>query len=321
MGKIDRDLVQSLDWNLLKIFDAIVQSGGIARAAQRLGRQQPAISLALKRLEDRIQCKLCRRGPGGFMLSEEGRRLAEICQQLREQVRNLPDTIAGTGQEVKGSLRISVISNLINPALDQLILNFNERYPLVKILVDVSSWSDVIDALLRGDIDVGISPVRQPRAELNYLRLFREVHVAYCGQRHRLFGARKVRPAQLANEHFVLTGSDEPDQLSDFRLRYGIGRHVAGVSPHLEEAKRLTTLGVGLCFLPEGYAEPEVASGRLWPVLSPVGAPRMDIFVITNPNASRHLSRQLFVDETLALLHQTEAAPEAEQPSKQSRKD
>ena len=42
MGKIDRDLVQSLDWNLLKIFDAIVQSGGIARAAQRLNRQQPA---------------------------------------------------------------------------------------------------------------------------------------------------------------------------------------------------------------------------------------------------------------------------------------
>ncbi|MGE3876656.1 MAG: LysR family transcriptional regulator, partial [Parvibaculaceae bacterium] len=272
MGKINRDLVQSLDWNLLKVFDAIVQSGGIARAAQRLGRQQPAVSLALKRLEDRIQCKLCRRGPAGFRLSEEGRRLAEICQQLREQVRNLPDTIAGTGQEVKGSLRIGVISNLISPALDQLIRNFNERYPQVKILLDVSSWSDVIDALLRGDIDVGIAPARQQRAELNYLRLFREVHVAYCGRRHRLFGARKVRPRQLAEEHFVLTGSDEPDQLSDFRLRHGIGRHVAGVSPHLEEAKRLAVMGVGLCFLPEGYAEPEVASGRLWPVLSPVGA-------------------------------------------------
>jgi DNA-binding transcriptional LysR family regulator len=319
MGKIDRDLVQSLDWNLLKIFDAIVQSGGIARAAQRLGRQQPAISLALKRLEDRTQCRLCRRGPAGFMLSEEGRRLAEICQQLREQVRNLPDTIAGTGQEVKGSLRVSVISNLISPTLDRLILRFNERYPLVKILVDVASWNDVIDALLRGDIDVGISPARQQRAELNYLRLFREVHVAYCGRGHRLFGARKVRPAQLAEEHFVLTGSDEPDQLSDFRLRYGIGRHVAGVSPHLEEAKRLTTLGVGLCFLPEGYAAPEVASGRLWPVLSPTGAPRMDIFVITNPNAPHHLSRQLFVEETLALLAEPEATPRARQARRHSR--
>ena len=308
MGKIDRDLVQSLDWNLLKVFDAIVQSGGIARAAQRLGRQQPAVSLALKRLEDRIQCKLCRRGPAGFMLSEEGRRLAEICQELREQVRDLPETIAGMDQEVKGSLRISVISNLINPVLDQLLLNFNERYPLIKILVDVASWSEVIDALLRADIDVGIAPARQQRAELNYHRLFREVHVAYCGRRHRLFGARKVRPVQLAEESFVLTGSDEPDQLSDFRLRHGIGRHVAGVSPHLEEAKRLATLGVGLCFLPEGYAEPEVASGRLWPVLSPVGAPRMDIFVITNPNAPRHPSRQLFVEETLALLHQDGAA-------------
>lgn len=304
MSKIDRDLVQSLDWNLLKVFDAIVQSGGIARAAQRLGRQQPAVSLALKRLEDRIQCKLCRRGPAGFMLSEEGRRLAEICQQLREQVRDLPETIAGLDQEVKGSLRVSVISNLINPVLDQLLRNFNERYPLIKILIDVASWSDVIDALLKADIDIGIAPARQQRAELNYHRLFREIHVAYCGRGHRLFGARKVRPAQLAEENFVLTGSDEPDQLSDFRLRHGIGRHVAGVSPHLEEAKRLATLGVGLCFLPEGYAAPEVAAGRLWPVLSPVGAPRMDIFVITNPNAPHHPSRQLFVEETLSLLRQ-----------------
>jgi DNA-binding transcriptional LysR family regulator len=255
------------------------------------------------------------------MLSEEGRRLAEICQQLREQVRDLPETIAGMGQDVKGSLRISVISNLINPALDQLLLNFNERYPLVKILVGVASWSDVIDALLRGDIDVGICPARQQRAELNYLPLFREVHVAYCGRRHRLFGARKVRPAQLAEEPFVLTGSDEPDQLSDFRLQHGIGRHIAGVSPHLEEAKRLTMLGVGLCFLPEGYAEPEVASGRLWPVLSPVGAPRMDIFVITNPNAPHHLSRELFVEETLALLDRPGMAAGARQARKPPRKD
>jgi hypothetical protein len=47
----------------------------------------------------------------------------------------------------------------------------------------------------------------------------------------------------------------------------------------------------------------------------------MDIFVITNPSAPHHLSRQLFVEETLALLHQAEAAPAAKRAGKRSRKN
>jgi hypothetical protein len=45
----------------------------------------------------------------------------------------------------------------------------------------------------------------------------------------------------------------------------------------------------------------------------------MDIFVITNPNAPHHLSRQLFVEETLALLAEPEATPRARQARRHSR--
>ena len=65
----------------------------------------------------------------------------------------------------------------------------------------------------------------------------------------------------------MLTGADEGDELTQFRLEHGLGRNIAGMSAHLEEAKRLAILGVGLCFLPEGYAQPDVDGGRLWPLL------------------------------------------------------
>ena len=53
--------LHQLDWNLLKVFSVLVETGGLTRAAAKLGRKQPAISLALKRLEERLGTRLCRR--------------------------------------------------------------------------------------------------------------------------------------------------------------------------------------------------------------------------------------------------------------------
>ena len=308
MPTIDARIVQTLDWNLLKVFTVIVDAGGIGRAAERLGRQQPAVSLALKRLESRLGCVLCRRGPGGFALTDEGRRLAEICGRMRELIRDLPEGLAGAAQEAAGRIRVRLISNLVNPLLDEVLASFHRKYPGVEIVIDVAIWSEVVNSLLRGEADIGIAPSRRRRAELRYLPLFHEVHRPYCGRPHPLFGARSVGPKRLAAERFILTGADEPDQLSDFRLRYGIGRQVAGLTEHLEEAKRLAILGVGLCFLPDGYAEPDVAAKRLWPLLSAASSPSMDIFVMTNPNSPPQLSRHLFIDEVQAVLRRGEAA-------------
>lgn len=307
MAAIDTRIVQTLDWNLLKVFTVIVEAGGIGRAAGRLGRQQPAVSLALKRLEQRLGCTLCRRGPGGFALTDEGRRLAEICGRMRELIRDLPDGIAGSAHEATGRIRLRFISNLVSPVLDEVLASFHRKYPRVEIIVDVATWSDVVNALLRGEIDIGIAPSRRRRAELRYVPLFREVHRPYCGRTHPLFEARAMGPKRLAAERFILTGADEPDQLSDFRLRHGMGRQVAGMSEHLEEAKRLAVLGVGLCFLPDGYAEPDVAAKRLWPLMSAAAAPSMDIFVMTNPNSPPQLSRHLFVEEVASVLRRNEA--------------
>lgn len=286
-----------LDWNLLKVFNEIVQAGGVTQAARELSRKQPALSLALKRLEDRLGVVLCVRGPGGFRLTDEGQLIAETCRQLSNLVTRIPDGLANISEEVRGRVRVQLISSIVNPVLDEAIAAFHANYPKVEIVVDVTTWDVVDGALLRNEIDIGLAPARFQQAELRYDLLFREVHRPYCGRAHPLFGRRFRDPGRLAGEAFVLTGADEPDQLTKYRLRHGLGTQVAGLSEHLEEAKRLTILGVGLCFLPENFAAPDVAAGRLWPLTPPAPEPAMDIYVITNPRAPRHLAKQLFLEE------------------------
>jgi DNA-binding transcriptional LysR family regulator len=214
----------------------------------------------------------------------------------------MPDRIADAAASVSGPLRIRIISNLVNARLDDTIAAFHQKYPSAGIMLDVAPWADVVDALLRQEIDIGVAPSRRKRAELSYLPLFKEVHRAYCGRGHPLYGRPIADPRRLAGEAFVLTGSDEPDELTDFRSAHGLGRQVAGVSEHLEEARRLAILGVGLCFLPEGYVEPDVAAGRLWPLLGKRGLPAMEIYVIINPKAPQHRSRELFIEELRRML-------------------
>ncbi len=288
---------RNLDWNLLKVFHEIVQSGGISRASRSLLRKQPAISLALKRLEAELGVTLCTRGPRGFELTDEGILVAEMCRNLSELVNNTPNRLANLTEEVGGRISIQVISSLVCDRFDRAISRFHDRHPKAEILIDITTWDSVAGALLRDEIDIGVAPARTQRNDLKYDFLFNEVHVPYVGRDHQLFGRTFTSAGSLSGEAFVLTGADEPDTLTTFRLRHGLGQRVAGISEHLDEAKRLTVLGVGICFLPDGFAAPDVATGRLWPLIQNGEKPSMPVFVITNPHAPRKLARQLLLTE------------------------
>jgi DNA-binding transcriptional LysR family regulator len=114
--------------------------------------------------------------------------------------------------------------------------------------------------------------------------------------------------AQLSEESYILTGADEDEDLTRFRQQYGLGKKVTGRSDYLEEVKRLSALGVGLCFLPEPFARQDVEAKKLWPLLPSKDAPRSDIYVITNPAIQHHAARDLLIQELLQPKNQRAAA-------------
>lgn len=301
--KFSRDL----DWNLLKVFNEIARAGGVTHAARKLSRKQPALSLALKRLETRLGVTLCRRGPAGFQLTEEGQRVAETCATLSRNVSELPQRIVSPEPPVAGRLRLRMIRDFASPLLDEALAAFHAAHPQVELAIEPTTWDAVGRALLRGDADIGIAPTRLPDAELQYEFLGREVYRPYCGRAHPMFGKIIQQPSALAEQPFILPGADEPEPVVRFRLRHGIGRQTGTLCDDLDEARRLAMLGVGLCFLPEGLVERDVADGRLWPVLLPADEPALDVFLITNPKAAPSPARQRLLEE---LRRRLPAVPE-----------
>lgn len=301
MTSID-DFARDLDWNLLKIFHEIVQAGGISKASDKTLLKQSAISLALQRLEKRIGVVLCKRGSAGFELTPEGMLLAELCAPIMRSVREIPSLANEAPGEIHGNLTIGLVSNFTCGALDAAISLFHGRFPNVELIVSTMPSAHVTGSVMRNEIDVGVAPSRVLRPELRYRFLSDEIHRPYCGAHHRLFGRQFDDPRQLKEERFILTGSDEPDELRAFRLQFGLGEKVAAVTEHLEEAKRFALLGMGLSFLPESYASADEADGRLWPLLPREIVPSIAVYIIDNPSFPQPARRSRLREDFIACL-------------------
>ena len=288
---------RNVDWNLLKTFHEIAEAGGVSRAGRALRRKQPALSLALKRLETELGVTLCRRGPRGFELTDEGMLVAETCRSLNSLVRNVPKRLGNLTEEVRGRISIQIISSLVCERFDAAISRFHGRHPDVEILIDITTWTRLQPHFCVTRL-ISVWRRRRPCAPISITTSCSMSSTAPIAVRAiRFMAGRSTTLRRSRGQAFVLTGADEPDVLTAYRTRHCLGLNVAGLSEHLDEAKRLTTLGIGICFLPEAFAAPDVEAGRLWPLLGHAEQPSMPVFVITNPRAPNKLARHLLLTE------------------------
>src|SRR5262249_31945540 len=119
----------------------------------------------------------------------------------------------------------------------------------------------------------------------------------YCGRHHPLYGARVSNPEVLAREPFVVTGSDEPEDVRHFRMRYRLALEPAGVAENLEEAKRMIGAGIGIGFLPTVLIESSTNRDFFWPLLPHEMLPNYLLYLITKPEAQQTVPTQLFLRE------------------------
>lgn len=303
--RVNPNFAAQVDWNLLRLFVDIVKAGGIGAAARRLNKQQPTISAALKRLEDHAGARLLTRSTTGIELTTAGRAVFLLCEEMFEAARMAPHQIAQAVKQVEGLARIQVVSSIISPEFDEAIASLHRRHPSIRIEIRVSPWREVLDALERGEAELGVGYDSGVRSTLTYEPLFVETQQLYCSRMHPLFGRKVTKISELREEGFVLTGADEVETLTRLRQRYRLGTVVNGLAEDIHEAMRLITLGIGIGFLPTMAAADAVSKGHLWPMLPDDTAPSYEMYLLARLTPSRDTAAQLFLDEIIRRLRAT----------------
>lgn len=289
----------NLDWNLLRTFVVVVEEGSITRAANRLLLQQPAVSMALKRLEQTVGHKLIDRRPGRFELTEAGERLHALCREIFTAVVRLPEAMEPTAEDIAGHITIHAVSHALNPEWDRALASFFRLHPRVTAGVKVETTADVIRSVERGIATLGISDGIIPDS-LARVAFCTETYALYCGRGHRLFGIEGVSMEALRGEPYVtfisdVLGGPHMGPVTAVRAIGSFGQQVRAIAFNVEEVLRLVIADAGIGMLPVHLTSPAIAAGDLWQLPPYRDLPQTETFRITNPGAALNPAERAFL--------------------------
>ena len=306
---IDSKFVLQLDWNLLRTFLVIAEEQSITLAAHRLLRGQPSVSLALKRLEIELGCRLADRGHGTFRLTAAGRRLYTECSDMFGGVGRLPEAVREAVNEISGEIHILLASHVVTPLLDDQLKVLSQDHPKIRFNIRIDTSARVIQAVRERHASFGICLVNRRFADVEYDLLYREFFGFYCGPSHPLFGRANLKMSDL---HDYAAVSFDTEDINDalrpvalLRSKWGLDYDVVGRSSQLEEVRRMIECGLGIGSLPIHVMERDVASGRLWRLPPYENPPEVDIYLVTNPAKRLNRAEELMIGRLKQVIAET----------------
>ena len=306
INRLER-FAHNLDWNLLRTFVVVVEEGSITRAANRLLLQQPAVSMALKRLEQSVGHRLIDRSPGRFELTEAGERLHALCHDIFSAIVRLPEAMEPSGEDIAGHITLHAVSHALNPAWDRAIADFFRLHPRVTVGVTIETTTDVIRAVERGVATLGLSDGIIPEG-LDKVPFCYERYALYCGRGHRLFGVLDARLEDLRGEPYVsfladVLGGPHMGPVTAVRAVGSFGQQVRALAFNVEEVLRLVVANAGIGMLPAHLTGAALTAGELWQLPPYDDLPITETFRITNPGSALNPAERAF------LAHMTDVPP------------
>ena len=251
-----------LDARDLRLILAIVDEGGLTRAAERLNVTQSALSHQLKGVETSLGVPLFVRAKKRLMLTEAGEELVNRSRQIVADIEALEDDLRQRAAGWRGTVRLSTECYTCYEWLPPLLKRFNRRHENVDVRIIAEATRQPIRALLEGEIDLGIVTQGDPNVELH--PLFEDEMLLITAPDHPLASKEFVRPSDLENERLVLHVSrDESFFFRNFFSR--VTRKPSDVvAISLTEAiVSMVKAGLGVSAVARWAVASELSSGRL----------------------------------------------------------
>ena len=152
----------------LRVFDAVIRSGSVTAAARRLHVTQPAVTNHLKALEDHYDVSLFRRQGRSLRATRLGHDLADISGRLFALEEQAGDLLEATRKLERGSVRIASDGPYL---LIPIVKAFRERFPGVRVEMQIANTEDVQAMLIAERCDVTIQGQREDDSRIHTRRL------------------------------------------------------------------------------------------------------------------------------------------------------
>lgn len=253
-----------MDLASLQVFQTVVRERSFSRAAEKLYRTQPAVSISIRKLEEWVGQPLFVRGSSARMLTDAGVLLLEYADRmlnLREEIRKGMNDLRGLE---RGQLALGVNESSIHallPALDR----YRQLHPGIHVKVHRVFSRDVPREVLNHHLDVGVISYLPEDRDLAAVEFHRDSLVLVVWPGHRLAKRKDVDIKDLGQETFVAHIVESPyrQRVIQMFARHRVPLRMDIEMPTLESIKMLVEMKKGVAIVPRMCVESEVARGGL----------------------------------------------------------
>jgi DNA-binding transcriptional LysR family regulator len=253
-----------MELHALQVFLTVATEKSFSRAAEKLFRTQPAVSLAIQRLEQELGEKLIDRSGKDLILTDAGRNVLEYARRFQSLHQELDNSLAELRDNSAGRLTIGANESTALYLL-QHIEKYRELYPKVKVQIRRSLSSKIPNELLDGNLELGMISYDPGDERLKSKVIYTDSLAFVVSPKHRLAHKKTVPLGELGQETFIAHNVLSPYRdvvLREFQS-HKVPLRMDVEMPTIETIRKLVQNNVGVAFLPRMCVEQEIQQGLL----------------------------------------------------------
>ncbi len=268
-----------------KVFYYVAKLGSLTAAAQELSVSQPAVSQAIKHLEQALETRLFMRASRGIRLTSEGQVLFEHVKEGYEQILLGEKKLTAMLQLDYGEVRIGASDMTLKYYLLPLLEKYHERYPGVKVLVTNAPTPETLNLLRQGKIDFGV--VSTPFAQVQGMTVImvRELEDVFVGGRKFIQYKNRMLDLQELERLPIISlegNTSTGKYMSDFLRQNGVEPHSEFELATSDMIVQFALRNLGIGSVVRDFAQEYLDDGRLFELRFNKIIPKRQICVVTD---------------------------------------
>ena len=285
-----------MEFEQLRGFLETAREKSFTRAAEKLFRTQPAVSLQIKSLETELGQRLFERHGKRVTLTEAGRLLYGRAEQIFAVVDVIKNDMSGLGELRSGRLSIGTSDTNCAYILPPVVEAFRLSYPGVEIRLTDRMSPEVARLVVDGTVDFGIATLPVQDTRLDTEPLFRRKDVVIARPDHPLASRSRLTLSHLSEEPLLALeeGSTSRGLTDRIFLEAAIQPRIAMELGSIEVIKKYVEIGLGIAIVPEVSVRAEIAGGRL-SKLNVRGVPSRQVGIVRRTGGHLSPSAEVFL--------------------------
>lgn len=245
-------MLMNVSLRQLQIFRAVAELGSFSAAAERLHLSQPALSSAVRKLEDGLGARLFDRTTRQVVLTAEGEELTRLGTRLIDEFEAVAADLQDYLAQRRGRVVVAALPSLAAVTLPPALARFKADHPGVSVIIRDTLHDQIQELVESGAADFGLTVAPDKTRDLEFRPLIVDRFVMICRKDHRLAARQSVTWADIVRYPVItMARTSSVRQLIDSACAAaGIESQSQYDPEHLATVGALVSQGLGVAALP-----------------------------------------------------------------------